>query len=94
MTYLILGYDGDDEGAPARRAAVRDEHLAGVRPLVDEGRLVIGGAILDDQGTMRGSMVVLEAQDEAEARRIIENDVYVRAGVWVRWEIHPFRRAV
>lgn len=94
MTYLILGYDGDDDGAPARRAAVRDTHLDGIRPLVDDGRMVIGGAILDAEGTMRGSMMVLEADDEAEARRIVEADIYVREGVWVRWEIHPFRRAV
>lgn len=94
MTYLILGYDGDDEGAAARRAAVREAHLAGIRPLVDSGRVAIGGAILDEQGTMRGSMMVLEADSEEDARRVVENDVYVREGVWVRWEIHPFRRAV
>jgi uncharacterized protein YciI len=94
MTYLILGYDGDDDGAPARRAAVREAHLAGIRPLVDDGRLVIGGAILDADGAMRGSMMVLEAASEEDARRIVESDVYVREGVWTRWEIHPFKRAV
>ncbi len=94
MTYLVLGFDGTDEGAPERRNAVRATHLEELKPLVDAGRVAIGGAILDEDGTMRGSMMVIEAENLDEARRIVEGDVYVRRGVWVRYDIHPFRRAV
>lgn len=94
MTYLVLGYDGTDDAAPDRRNAVRATHLQELQPLVDAGRVVIGGAILDDAGTMRGSMMVVHAEDLEDATRIVEGDVYVRSGVWVRYEIHPFRRAV
>ena len=94
MLYLILAHDGHDEDAPERRSRVRPQHLEGIRPLVESGRLQVGGAILDDEGVMRGSMVLLEAQDEEEARSIVEADVYTREGVWRRFEIWPFKRAV
>lgn len=94
MLYLILAHDATDDGAPERRARVRERHLEGIRPLVDAGRMPIGGAFLDDDGVMRGSMLVLEAEDEAEVRRLLEEDVYVREGVWERFEIRPFKRAV
>lgn len=94
MLYLILAHDARDEGAPERRGRVRQRHLDGVRPLAEEGRLQVGGAFLDEQGVMRGSMLLLEAEDEDEVRRLLDDDVYSREGVWERFEIRPFKRAV
>ena len=43
---------------------------------------------------MIGSALVLEAEDEVAARRLLEADVYHREGVWRSYEVYPFRRAV
>lgn len=94
MLYLVLAYDATDPDAPARRAAVRERHLEGIRPLVADGRLQVGGAFLDEDGTMRGSMMLIEAEDEAALQRLLDGDVYRRKGVWERFEIRPFARAV
>lgn len=94
MQFLVIARDGTDPDAPARRTAVRERHLQGVRPLVESGQLVIGGAILDEAGTMVGSMLVLDVEDEAAAKRIIESDIYTTGGVWQSYELLPFRRAV
>lgn len=94
MLWLIIARDGTDEDAPARRQAVRERHLEGARALAESGRLSIGGAMLDHEGTMIGSMLVVDAEDEAAARALVEADVYTTAGVWRTYEIHPFRRAV
>lgn len=94
MLYLILAHDATDDQAPARRQRVRPQHLEGVRPLARDGRLQVAGALLDEEGAMRGSMLLLEAEDEAEVRTILERDVYAREGVWARFEIWPFARAV
>ncbi|MFW5920975.1 MAG: YciI family protein [Polyangiales bacterium] len=94
MLYLVLAHDATDPDAPARRAAVRPRHLEGIRALVDEGRLQVGGAFLDDDGVMRGSMMLIEAEDEASLRRLLDDDVYRRERVWERFEIRPFARAV
>lgn len=94
MLYLVLAHDATDPDAPARRAAVRERHLEGIRPLAQDGRLQVGGAFLDQDGVMRGSMMLIEAEDEASLRRLLDDDVYSREGVWERFEIRPFARAV
>jgi uncharacterized protein len=93
MHWLVIARDGTDPDAPARRLAVREEHLAATRLLVDEGKVLYAGALLDDAGSMIGSMLVIDAPDEATVRAQIEGDVYFRGGVWQRYELHGFRRA-
>lgn len=94
MLFLVIAKDGTDDGAPARRAAVRERHLAGAHALAEAGRLQVGGAILDDEGTMIGSALIVEADDEAALRSLLDADVYASQGVWQRYEVYPFRRAI
>jgi uncharacterized protein len=94
MLFLVIAKDGTDAEAPARRQRVREAHLEGARALAATGVLQVGGAILDPNGGMIGSALVVEAEDEAALRSVLEADVYRRAGVWQSFEIYPFRRAV
>lgn len=94
MLYAIIAKDGTDPDAPERRRRVRQRHLDGVQPLVEAGQLQLAGALLDDEGGMIGSLLLLEADSEAAAREVVENDVYTREGVWRSFEVYPFRRAV
>jgi uncharacterized protein len=94
MLYIVLAHDGTDPEAPARRQRVRATHLEGIRPAVDSGMLQLGGAILDDAGTMIGSALLVEAASADAARDFIDNDIYSREGVWRRVEIYPFQRAI
>ena len=92
--YLILAYDGPDAEAPARRQAVRQAHLANVAPLVEAGKLHVGGAILDERGEMIGSMVLAEFPSRDELDAWLLNDPYVTGKVWQKIEVLPFRVAV
>ncbi|MDF1522278.1 MAG: YciI family protein [Trueperaceae bacterium] len=94
MLYLVIAKDGTDPEAPARRQQVREAHLVGARKLAEAGTMHLGGALLDDAGAMIGSAIILEADDEAAARALLEADIYHRGGVWRSYEIYPFRRAV
>jgi uncharacterized protein YciI len=94
MEFLVLAYDGTDEGALARRMAAREAHLAGVRPMGEDGRMLIGGAILDDAGRMIGSMTVVNLPDRAAVDAWLADDPYVKGGVWQRIEVVPFRTGV
>lgn len=94
MLFLAIAHDGTDPDAPARRQRVREAHLEGARALAAAGTLQLGGALLDAAGGMVGSALVFEAEDEAAARALLEADVYHREGVWRRYELHPFRRAI
>ncbi len=62
------------------------EHGAWLERLYDEGRLLFAGRCWDGPF----GLVVLEATDEADARRLMESDPSVRAGVQSA-ELYPFR---
>ncbi len=64
--------------AAERRPAVRAEHLARIGELLASGTIVMAGAYSD----MSGSLLVVRAPDEAAALAVVEDDIYVRAGVW------------
>lgn len=66
--------------------AVMEQHLAYVQRLVDQGKLVLGGAATD--GAI--GVLVLRVGSDEEARRIFDDDPAVRAGIG-HSELHPFR---
>lgn len=94
MLFSVIARDGTDAEAPARRQAARDQHLAELQPHVDSGVVQLGGAFLDETGTMRGSILVLELPDLAAVNAWLDNDIYTRSGVWQDFEVSEFRRAV
>ena len=94
MQFFVIARDGTDAGAVARRQAVRPHHLDGIQPFVDAGNILMGGAILDDDGNMRGSVLLVDFPSRAELDAWIDDDPYVTGGVWREVEVAPFRVAV
>jgi uncharacterized protein YciI len=90
---VIVAMDGTDAGAPARRAAAREAHLARVLPAARDGTLAMGGAILDEAGAMRGSIAVTRHASDAAARGWMAEDPYVTGGVWRDVALHGTRFA-
>ncbi len=91
MDFLVIAMDGDDDGALDRRMAAREDHLAGIRKLKEQGHLVAGGAILDDDGNMIGSTVILDFPDRESVEKCVAEDPYTKGGVWRDVTIRPFR---
>jgi uncharacterized protein YciI len=94
MQFLITAYDGKDDDAPARRAAARPSHLEGANKLMEDGHIVIGGAILDNDGNMIGSAMVVEFENKEELDQWLNEDPYITGGVWEDVSVVPFRTAV
>lgn len=92
--YLVIAHDGMDDQASARRLAARPAHLEFIRPMVERGELIAGGAILDEGGQMIGSAVFMEFATRAALDAWLQRDPYVLGGVWQRIEVTPFRLAV
>ncbi len=94
MLYAITGTDGSN--SLPRRVAARTVHLARVRQLLDEGRLVIAGPHpnldSDDPGDAgySGSLIVAEFESLADAESWARADPYVAAGAWVDVSVKPF----
>jgi hypothetical protein len=93
MQYLLVAYDGTDAGAMERRLKVRPEHLSRTGLLKKAGEFLFGGAILDENGTMIGSMIVYEYPDRKSLDEQLKTEPYITGGVWVKIEIRPFRFA-
>jgi uncharacterized protein len=93
MQFLLLAHDGTDPEALARRMKVRDEHLRRISGLKKDGEFLFGGAILDVNGNMTGSMIVYEFPDRQALEEMLKNEPYFTEGVWEKTEIKPFRLA-
>lgn len=83
MQFLVKAYDG--EGMLGKRMEVRPRHLEGMKAL---GKSVIAaGGLLDDEGKMKGSALVLELGSRAELDAYLESEPYVVEGVWQKIEV-------
>lgn len=91
VEYLVIALDGADDGALARRLAVREAHLAGAQRLADRGELLSGGAILDDDGRMIGSSMHVAFADDAAFRAWYDAEPYVTGDVWRDVTVRPMR---
>ena len=74
-------------------AAVVDEHVEWLLGLESDGALLLSGPLLEGPGTRPGSgITVVRAADADEARRLAEQDPFVRAGLRTfdlfRWRIN------
>jgi uncharacterized protein YciI len=96
--YAIIGRDRDS--SLDTRMRVRSEHLARVRDLLAEGRLILAGPFprIDaeeaGQAGFSGSLIVAEFDTLEEATRWIEQDPYVTSGVFSSFEVQPFMQVL
>jgi uncharacterized protein len=93
LQYVIIAEDGKDEQALERRAEVRPLHLAGAKKLKENNNFVFGGATLDDAGNMRGSIMIVQFENEAQFRNWYASEPYITGGVWKVIEVKKFRVA-
>lgn len=87
MQFIVTGYDGTDAEAPSRRLAVRANHLKLVEESVSRGEQILGAAILDDEGNMRGSLMVMDFPSRAMLDAWLAREPYVTGNVWQKIEV-------
>lgn len=81
----------DHPGAQARRAEVRADHLALSDEMVARSELLYAVAILDDEGAMVGSMMIVDFATPDGLRAWLDREPYVVARVWNSIDIRPCR---
>ena len=89
MQFIVIAYDGTDEGALERRLAVRDAHLKSAKELFDNGKWLYAVGILNENGKMIGSMIVCDfpSRDELE-EQWLKNEPYMIGKVWEKVEVN------
>lgn len=93
MQFLLVAFDGTDPAALERRMKSRPEHLEKIAVVKKAGQFLCGGAILDDEGKMTGSMILYEVESKEALDRLLENEPYIYNKVWEKIDIRPFRMA-
>jgi uncharacterized protein len=96
--YVIIARDGSpdsnrDDSALERRMINRPAHLLGAKTLKENGNLVVAGALLDDEGNMRGSVMIMQFESDEAFADWYSNEPYVTGNVWKDIEVKPFRVA-
>jgi len=79
----------DKPAALDLRMATREAHLAWARDRMAE--IKMAGPFLNEDGTMAGSMFILEAADLAAAKAFNAADPYTKAGLFERVDVRAFR---
>jgi uncharacterized protein YciI len=94
MAYAVLAFDGEDEGAPARRLAARPRHLAVLTRWIEEGRLAFGAPlVVGAEARMIGSLMVINGEEPQVLADYLAEEPFSTDGVWVRKTTWPFRIA-
>lgn len=88
MQFLVIGMDGADKEAPSRRATARENHIALGDKLVASGNMWYGAALLNDDGSIKGSMLMMDFPSEKELQEWLNIEPYKTGKVWETIFIH------
>ncbi|MBU3015453.1 hypothetical protein KO488_11860 [Poseidonibacter lekithochrous] len=84
MQYLIIAYDND--GVIEKRMESRPAHVEATQKLMTEGKIISACAMIEED-EMVGSSVLTNFDSEDELNTWLENEPYVKGGVWNMDEI-------
>ena len=78
MQFVITAYDG--AGLLGRRMEVRPRHMEGMARMAEH--VLCAGGMLDEEGKMKGSVLVMEFKDREELDAYLAQEPYVTEHVW------------
>ena len=98
MLYAIISQDV--ENSLEKRLSVREQHIARLNELKDQGRLTIAGPhpAVDspDPGNAgyTGSLIIAEFESLSAAQAWADADPYISAGVYANVLVKPFKHVL
>ena len=85
MQFIITAYDG--EGMLEKRMRVRPRHLENMAKV--RGRVICAGGLLDGDGRMKGSVLIMDFDDKSLLDEYLRSEPYITEGVWEKVEVQP-----
>jgi uncharacterized protein len=84
MIFAVLyEYSSDKD----KIASVRPSHRQHLNKLLANGNLLAAGPLTDDSG----ALIVYQAADEKELEGFMTNDPFHSGGIFLRWQIKPWK---
>ena len=99
MNYYVI-FSHDVENSLPLRLPVREQHLARLKALDEEGRLLVAGPCptTDDMDNpdlgFTGSTVIAQFASLEDAKAWADIDPYVDAGVYAKVIVKPFKKVL
>ena len=89
MPYIAVCEDDPTVDSAALRSREMGAHFAYIETILEQ--LLVAGPLADMPGGKHiGSLFVYAADSEADARELLENDPYYRAGIYGQVRLAPF----
>ena len=85
MQFIIKAYDG--AGMLEKRMQVRPRHLENLGKI--KGRILCAGGLLDENGRMKGSVLVMEFENRTLLDEYLGSEPYLLEHVWEKVEVEP-----
>ncbi|MEC6822134.1 hypothetical protein C9I86_01275 [Photobacterium sp. NCIMB 13483] len=98
MWYVI--FSQDVENSLERRMSVREQHLARLKELQQQDRLLVAGPMpaIDDENPgeagFTGSTVIAKFESLEQAQQWANADPYIDAGVYANVIVKPFKKVL
>ena len=90
----------DYDNSLGSRLSVRDQHLARLNELKDQGRLFVAGPCPaidnEDPGEagFTGSVIIADFESLEQAQQWADQDPYIEAGVYEKVLVKPFKKVL
>ena len=68
-----------------KRMEVRPRHLEGIEMIKEH--VICAGGLLDDDGKMKGSLLIMEYENREQLDEYLANEPYVQEKVWQKIEV-------
>ncbi len=85
MQFIVKAYDGPN--MLEKRMEVRPRHLENLSGV--SGKIICAGGLLDDEGKMKGSVLVMEFESRDGLDQYLKSEPYVIEQVWEKVEVEP-----
>lgn len=83
MQYAIIAHDG--KGMLEKRLVVRQRHLENIARI--KGKVICAGGILDEEGKMAGSVMILDFDSKELLDEYLKSEPYIQEHVWATVEV-------
>ena len=83
MQFMIKALDGKDK--LAKRMEVRPRHLEGMEKM--RSHIICAGGLLDENGKMKGSVLILDFPSRSELDAYLASEPYVLEQVWEQIDV-------
>ncbi len=82
MQFIVTAWDFKDSESSKRRMDVREEHLSLVIKMKEEGHDLFAAAMINDEGAMIGSTMLMDFDSREDLDKWLEKEPYVKNKVW------------